>query len=121
MKEDKGVEAANSIAEFLGISKDSFDVDEIVEKSSFKTLKKIADSEGFMRPDGSCTKLFNDEIVGDVDHASRAHIRKGAVGDWVNYFDRDLIGVWREYARVKMETCPLVVEFYGEKALLGLD
>merc|ERR1712071_741766 len=118
-KKDEGVEAVNSIAEFLGITKESFDVDEINEKSSFKSLKKIADAEGFMRPDGSCTKIFNDEIVGDVDHASRAHIRKGAVGDWVNYFDEDLIGVWREYARVKMENCPLVVEFYGERRCWG--
>lgn len=121
MKKDGGVQATNSIAKFLEISKDSFNVEEVVEKSSFKTLKKIADSEGFMRPDGSCTKIFNDENVGDVNHASRAHIRKGAVGDWVDYFDEDLIKVWREYARGKMESCPLVVDFYGEKALLGLD
>ena len=81
MKEDQR-KAVQRMAEHLGYSLEEDKVNQLCEATTFSNYKKISTMN-------SSREMYN-EGRGDF-------IRKGVVGDWVNYFDQALNHSWNDW------------------------
>ncbi|MEO1765491.1 MAG: sulfotransferase domain-containing protein, partial [Cyanobacteria bacterium J06629_18] len=68
--------------------------------------------------EGNLSNVLVSQEIGDKDSPSNAHIRKGIVGDWMNYLSNEELDMWRDYVSTKKDSCPRVVNFFSLDNLL---
>jgi len=128
MKTPEGaVEGVHKMAKFIGVT--DYDAEIIAEKTSFKSMKSQVSKHGMAVPDfklAMTEKKYAETVIkfdhgdgGSAAEVSKEHIRKGAVGDWVNYLSEEDLKLWQDYVMKRVPVSPLVVETYGLDALLG--
>ena len=115
MKKDNAISAIHKLAEFIGV--ESYDAEEISRATNFTKMKEKS-NQGHMEPDGSLSDMLVSQEVGDKNTPSKAHIRKGIVGDWKNYLSDSELNLWQNYVHIKKETCPRVIDFFSLEGLL---
>ncbi|MCJ8283037.1 MAG: sulfotransferase domain-containing protein, partial [Rivularia sp. ALOHA_DT_140] len=116
MKKDNAISAIHKIAEFIGV--ESYDAEEISRATDFQSMKQKSLTEGYIGFDGKLSDFLVTEEIGDKKNPSKAHIRKGIVGDWVNYLSDEELTMWRNYVNKKKDSCPHVVDFFSLDNLL---
>ncbi|AFY56471.1 sulfotransferase family protein [Rivularia sp. PCC 7116] len=116
MKKDNAISAIHKLAEFIGV--ESYDAEEISRATDFKSMKQKSITEGHIDTEGELSDVLVSREVGDKNNPSKAHIRKGMVGDWVNYLSDDELVMWRDYVNKKKDYCPHVVDFFSLDDLL---
>ncbi|NEQ72736.1 MAG: sulfotransferase domain-containing protein [Okeania sp. SIO2C9] len=116
MKKDNAISAIHELANFIGV--ESYDAEEISRATNFKKMKEKS-NQGHIDKDGNLSDVLVSQEVGDRNHPSKAHIRKGIVGDWKNYLSDSELNLWRNYVQIKKETCPHVIDFFSLEDLLS--
>ena len=120
MKVDDGEEAIQKISDFLGLEID-FDAKKIAAECNFGNMKEKSNKFGFITPDrkpGDATK-WADSDPGSKDKPSNAHIRKGIVGDWKNYYNEDQLKQWEEYVEEACKKYVKTAQFFGKDYFFG--
>jgi len=117
MMADDGKSAMHELAKFIGVV--DYDVEKIVEKSSFRSMKKKCTKEGVIHKNESTFDTFSSVSEGDVNQASTAHFRKGVVGDWVNYYSEEHLVLWKKFVCEKLEKFTLIEKYFDRDILLG--
>ncbi len=82
------------------------------------TKMKEKSNQGHIEKNGSLSDVLVSQEVGDKNTPSKAHIRKGIVGDWKNYLSDSELNFSRNYVQIKKETCPHVIDFFSLEDLL---
>ncbi|MDY6903029.1 MAG: sulfotransferase domain-containing protein [Cyanobacteriota bacterium] len=116
MKQDNAISAIHKLAEFINVK--SYDAEEISRATDFKSMKQKSIAEGHLDTEGNLSDVLVSQEVGDKNNPSKAHIRKGMVGDWVNYLSEDELNMWRNYVNTKKDYCPHVVDLFSLDNLL---
>ncbi|MEO1428691.1 MAG: sulfotransferase domain-containing protein [Cyanobacteria bacterium J06633_8] len=116
MKKDNAISAIHKLAEFIGV--ESYDAEKISIATDFKSMKQKSIAEGHLDTEGNLSQVLVAREVGDKNNPSNAHIRKGVVGDWVNYLSDEELTMWRNYVNSKKDSCPHVVDFFSLDNLL---
>ena len=121
------IEAIKKIAEYSKLTKNVSHrkIDQITYLTSVKKMQDNASKHGFQRNDPT-TDMANavnykrsNRVSGNKNKGSNMHIRKGEVGDWVNYFSDEQLEKWRQYVFENMERAPCTVRYLGLGYLLG--
>ncbi len=115
MKKDNAISAIHEVAKFIGV--ESYDAEEISRATNFTKMKEKS-NQGHIEKDGNLSDVLVSQEVGDKNTPSKAHIRKGIVGDWKNYLSDSELNLWRNYLDIKKETCPHVIDFFSLEDLL---
>ena len=116
MKKDNAISAIHKLAKFIGI--ESYDAEKISRATDFKTMKQKSIADGHLNTEANLSYDLVSLEAGDKNNPSKAHIRKGIVGDWINYLSDDELTMWRNYVHTKKDSCPRVVEFFSLDNLL---
>ncbi|WP_414624353.1 sulfotransferase domain-containing protein [Calothrix sp. CCY 0018] len=116
MKKDNAISAIHKLAFFIGI--ESYDAEKISIATDFQSMKQKSIKEGHLDTKGNLSQVLVSQEVGDQNTPSKAHIRKGVVGDWVNYLSDDELTMWRNYVYAKKDSCPHVIDFFSLDNLL---
>lgn len=116
MKQDNAISAIHKLAEFIGV--ESYDAYKISEATDFQSMKNKSLTEGHLDTEGKLSDVLVSQEVGDKNSPSNAHIRKGIVGDWVNYLSDEELTMWRDYVKKKKDSCPHIVDFFSLDNLL---
>ncbi len=116
MKQDNAISAIHKLAKFIGVK--SYDAEKISKATDFKSMKQKSIAEGHLNNQANLSYDLVDREVGDKNNPSKAHIRKGIVGDWVNYLSDDELTMWRNYVNTKKDSCPHVVDLFSLESLL---
>ena len=117
MRADDGKSAIPEIAKFLKLDQHLTpeNVEKISQLTNFKTMKSDAIEFGM----GKNFEKLRIDFEGDVDNFSGAHIRKGQVGDWVNYLSEEQVKTWEKHVESKRDECPILFERFGRDYLMG--
>ncbi|MGD1703093.1 sulfotransferase domain-containing protein [Dapis sp. BLCC M229] len=115
MKKDNAISAIHELAKFIGV--ESYDAEKISRATNFTKMKEKS-NQGHIEKNGSLSDVLVSQEVGDKNTPSKAHIRKGIVGDWKNYLSDSELNLWRNYVQIKKETCPHVIDFFSLEDLL---
>ncbi|MGB6298975.1 MAG: sulfotransferase domain-containing protein [Rivularia sp. (in: cyanobacteria)] len=115
MKKDNAISAIHQIAQFIGV--EYYDAEKVSLATSFTKMKEKS-SQGHINRDGNLSDDYVSQELGDKNTPSNAHIRKGIVGDWVNYLSDDELTMWRNYVNTKKDSCPHVVDLFSLDNLL---
>jgi len=122
MKVDGAKDAICKIAEFMGVDCD-FDVENISNRCNFDKMKAFSNKHGFMSATTTVKEgedlLWADVDPGSEEKPSNAHIRKGIVGDWKNYYTVDQLKQWEDYVDKACIECPGTLEFFGKDYFMG--
>jgi len=116
MQKDNAVSAIHKLAEFIGV--ESYNAEEISRATDFQSMKQKSIAEGHLDREGNLSDVLVSQEVGDRNNPSNAHIRKGIVGDWVNYLSDAELTMWRNYVDTKKDLCPHVVDLFSLDNLL---
>ncbi|MEL6462817.1 MAG: sulfotransferase domain-containing protein [Cyanobacteria bacterium J06621_15] len=116
MKKDNAISAIHELAEFIGI--ESYNAEEISGATDFQSMKQKSLAQGHLDTEGNLSNVLVSQEIGDKDSPSNAHIRKGIVGDWMNYLSNEELDMWRDYVSTKKDSCPRVVNFFSLDNLL---
>jgi len=115
MKKDNAISAIHELAKFIGV--ELYDAEEISRATNFTKMKEKS-NQGHVEKNGSLSDVLVSQEIGDKNTPSKAHIRKGIVGDWKNYLSDSELNLWRNYVQLKKETCPHVIDFFSLEDLL---
>ncbi|MEB3339899.1 sulfotransferase domain-containing protein [Okeania sp.] len=116
MKKDNAISAIHKLAKFIEV--EYYDVEEISKTTNFTKMKEKS-NQGHIEKDGSLSNVLVSQEIGDKNIPSKAHIRKGIVGDWKNYLSDSEFNLWRNYVETKKASCPHVIDFFSLENLLG--
>lgn len=113
MLKNGSVSEVKRITEFLGFDSEKIDVLNISERCNFQNMKKINNDHGFVNDliKEKGNQVWSDESEGSKVKFSNAHIRKGVVGDWVNYYSNDQLKLWRDLVDKKLKKYPILLKF----------
>ncbi|GEM_PF-2496266 len=117
MKKDHAISAIHQLAKFIGV--ESYDAEKISRATDFTKMKEKSIAQGHLDAEGNLCNNYVSEEIGDKNNPSKAHIRQGVVGDWVNYLTDEQLKMWRNYVYIKKDSCPHVVDFFSLDYLLG--
>merc|ERR1712150_182821 len=99
------------VAKFLGVTCE-YDAKTIAEECNFSKMKAKGNAHGFksvLKP--ADVKYFGEEATGNKEKPSNAHIRKGIVGDWENYYTKEQLKQWEDYVNQACEKYPRVLAY----------
>merc|ERR1711953_39167 len=121
MKSDNGKSAIKQICKFLGVDSDKINIEAISEVCSFGSMKKVNIEHGFVNDliKEKGNQVWSDESEGSKNKFSNAHIRKGIVGDWINYYSDEQMRSWECYFKKKLLDFPIVEEVFSVDYLKG--
>jgi len=118
MKIDEGEDAVKKIEQFLGLGVD-FDAKKIADICCFDKAKARSNQHGFDGPNTGTGLKWADIDPGNKDKPSNAHIRKGIVGDWVNYYSKEQLEKWENYVTEACKKYPKTLKFFGKDYFMG--
>ena len=125
MKIDDGMDAVSKIADFIDLGCE-FDAEKIAKKCSFKKMKAISNKHGIASIKSIQVKQeveglkFAEIDPGTKYKPSNAHIRKGIVGDWKNYYNQEQLEQWEKYVDEACLKYPETSKFFGRDYFMGV-
>ena len=119
MKSDGGKSAVKKISKFLNVNCNESQVNEICEKCSFTSMKKVNNEHGFVNEliEEKGNQVWSDESEGTKAKFSNAHIRKGTVGDWTNYYSEEQLSEWKQYLEIKLKAYPNITNYVHQSGI----
>jgi len=125
MKIDDGIDAVSKIAEFIDLGCE-FDAGKIADMCNFKKMKAISNKSGIasiktiqVKQEVEGLKLAEID-PGTKNKPSNAHIRKGIVGDWKNYYNVEQLEQWAKYVDEACLKYPKTLEVFGRDYFMGV-